>query len=265
MGDGGRQPGSPRERVPSAVAGECWVAVGEGATCWEGVPVHAATDIRRRQGTIAFTAVTVASVDESLQETAHLRGLGDQSDAGLRLTVRDNHGMGEEGMSAEQAASLYHGLRGAGVRCWVIGGWGVDALLRRQTRNHHDLDLLVQVDDLPSLEGWLREEGFRRRYPWDESKPVVVAGQRFETAFVERHEDGRELDIHAVEVDSGCRPRLMTTDPWTLPADTLSAVGVIGSREVACVTSAAQMSMHRGYELPQHHLDDLTTLREELL
>ena len=52
-------------------------------------------------------------------------------------------------MSAEQAQALYELLDQNGVRCWVMGGWGVDALLGRVTREHKDLDLLVLISDLP--------------------------------------------------------------------------------------------------------------------
>src|SRR4051794_21469752 len=34
-------------------------------------------------------------------------------------------------------------LEAAGVRCWLAGGWGVDALVGRQTRVHRDLDLVL--------------------------------------------------------------------------------------------------------------------------
>ena len=39
-------------------------------------------------------------------------------------------------------------LDDAGVRYWVAGGWGVAVLAGRQTRNHRDLDLAVDAEDL---------------------------------------------------------------------------------------------------------------------
>jgi lincosamide nucleotidyltransferase A/C/D/E len=168
--------------------------------------------------------------------------------------------VGDSIMTALDAAELVLGLRNAGVRCWVMGGWGIDALLRRETRPHHDLDLLVRVEDLPAANAWLRGEGFERRYAWEENQPVRIAKQVYDTAFVDGHEDGREVDVHAVEVDVHTQVRLATTDPWDLPADTLTGVGVINGRRVNCVTRAAQVMMHRGYDLPQKHRDDLSLL-----
>ena len=40
-----------------------------------------------------------------------------------------------------------------------MGGWGVDALLGAQTREHHDLDVLVLGEDLPALAEVFDDEG----------------------------------------------------------------------------------------------------------
>lgn len=163
-------------------------------------------------------------------------------------------------MSAAQAVDLVIGLGEAGVHMWVIGGWGVDSLAGSQTRDHHDLDLLVRTDDLPALERWLLRNGFTRSYVWSENRAVRVEGATFDTAFVERHADGRELDVHGVQIDGQGCPRLATTDPWELPHDALTGVGFLDGRQVPCVTRNAQVLMHLGYELSQQHHDDLAIL-----
>lgn len=166
-------------------------------------------------------------------------------------------------ISVVQAADLFVGMRAAGVRCWVMGGWGVDALLRRETRPHHDVNLLVHFGDLWTMNEWLRGQELIRKYAWDESKPIHLEGQIWETAFVDAHQDGRELDVHGIEVDGEQRPLIATTDPWRLPQDTLTGVGAIAGREIACVSKAAQVTMHRGYELPSKHREDLVRLDQE--
>lgn len=107
-------------------------------------------------------------------------------------------------LSEAQTRELLRGLADIGIRCWVVGGWGVDALLGKQTRDHHDLDLMVNATDLPALHVWLRREGFARGYEWEENSPVTIEGRTWDTAFVERHADGREIDVHATR---GPRPR----------------------------------------------------------
>lgn len=167
-------------------------------------------------------------------------------------------------MSSGDAAGLWTSLRRGGVRCWIMGGWGVDALLSRTSREHHDLDLLVHVDDLPVLNRWLDANGFRRLYDWEESRSVEVQGRDWSTAFVAGHEDGREVDIHAVDVLDGGRCVIATDDPWSLPDDTLDGTGSIDSTQVRCVSSEAQFAMHTGYVQPAHHLEDLAALRGHL-
>ena len=39
----------------------------------------------------------------------------------------------------------------AGLWYCIEGGWGVDALLGRQTRDHRDLDLAVRMEDVERL------------------------------------------------------------------------------------------------------------------
>lgn len=163
-------------------------------------------------------------------------------------------------MSAVDAASTLEDLLSAGLRCWVMGGWGVDALLGRATRQHHDLDLLVQVDDLPALHAWLESNQFEWRYDWEENRPIEQGGRLFTTAFVAGHEDGRELDVHAITVRADGTFELATADPWVLPADALDGRGVISGVKVQCVSRDAQQTMHVGYELPPHHLLDLEAL-----
>jgi len=47
-------------------------------------------------------------------------------------------------MRAEEVTALYTLLAEREVRVWVDGGWGIDALLAEQTRQHKDFDALVQ-------------------------------------------------------------------------------------------------------------------------
>jgi lincosamide nucleotidyltransferase A/C/D/E len=165
-------------------------------------------------------------------------------------------------VSAAQAEALVESLRAADIRCWVVGGWGIDALVGRQTRAHHDLDLLVHLDDLPALEVWLRSQAFTRHLVWEESAVVQRAGRPYDTAFVETHTDGRELDVHAV-LDSGdTAPVLATKDPWTLPVDALTGAGRIGTVDVPCASRSAQRAMHVGYDLPDKHVADLALLAD---
>ncbi|WP_028636299.1 nucleotidyltransferase domain-containing protein [Nocardioides sp. URHA0032] len=164
--------------------------------------------------------------------------------------------MTDRAMTATQVVELVAAASAAGIRWWIMGGWGVDALLGQETRDHHDLDVLVSVRDLPVLHALLREQGFARAYEWEENDPITLDGRTWDTAFVERHGDGRELDVHAVEVEHRS-VSLRTMDPWVLPPGCLDATGTVGGRLVPCVSAAAQRAMHQGYDLPRKHREDL--------
>jgi lincosamide nucleotidyltransferase A/C/D/E len=165
-------------------------------------------------------------------------------------------------MSVEQAKAVYDLLDQNGVRCWVMGGWGVDALLGCVTREHKDLDLLVLIEDLPRYADLVRRHGFERKLVWSESQPIEIDAVPFDSAFVDAHPDGREIDVHVIDVD----PRGVVTqfhaDPWPLPRDAVSGTGALDGEKVRCVTRAAQIAMHSGYDLPERHREDVRLLQE---
>lgn len=164
-------------------------------------------------------------------------------------------------MSAEQARALYELLDRSGVRCWVMGGWGVDALLGRMTREHKDLDLLVLLSDLPRYAVVVRDHGFQRKHEWSENQPITVDAINFDSAFVDAHPDGREIDVHVIDVDPEGAVTQFHIGPWPLPRDAVSGIGTIEEAMVRCVSRAAQIAMHSGYELPENHREDVHLLQ----
>src|SRR5260221_13746165 len=54
-------------------------------------------------------------------------------------------------MDEQHLVRLLDLFAGRGIHVWLEGGWGVDALLGEQIREHDDVDLVVDVADLPQL------------------------------------------------------------------------------------------------------------------
>jgi lincosamide nucleotidyltransferase A/C/D/E len=160
-------------------------------------------------------------------------------------------------MHAASVIEISEALTAAHVRHWLIGGWGVDALLGATTREHHDLDLFVDVGDLPAMLEELNDLGMTVRYVWSESRPL--AGSGLPSAFVA---DGRlgELDVHVVAVQ-GHHAISLSAGTVTLPGRALEGVGTIAGTAVPCATAEAQLIMHSGYDLPPAHLVDVERLR----
>ena len=48
----------------------------------------------------------------------------------------------------------------------VNGGWGVDALIGRQTREHGDLDVFVDANVVPDVIEWLASRGYEPVTDW---------------------------------------------------------------------------------------------------
>jgi lincosamide nucleotidyltransferase A/C/D/E len=165
------------------------------------------------------------------------------------------------------AISLYAALEAAGAPVWLMGGWGVDALLSRQTREHHDLDVLVDVGNLERLRLCLIEVGFALAYTWDD-EVWWVTDQEWSspleqpTAFVYRHDDGREVDVHAIRADATGTVQMLWNVPYMFTAEGLAGIGHVGRRPVRCLTREMQLAAHTGYTLPPHHLQDVRLLRE---
>src|ERR1700736_3930072 len=91
-------------------------------------------------------------------------------------------------MTPVDVIDLYTSIENLGVKIWVDGGWGVDALLGEQTRPHKDLDIAIQQKDIPMLHEFLQARGFRD----------VTRDDTTTWNFVLGDESGREVDVHVI-------------------------------------------------------------------
>ena len=168
-------------------------------------------------------------------------------------------------MDEGNAIGVVRRLEENGVRCWVLGGWGVDALEGRATRPHKDLDVFLALSEHALAWRLLHEDGFRLAYRWEENVdlPGDLDGATQPTAYVLQHADGREVDVHVLD-DS--------TDPMTVLWDhrielvpgALDGTGTIGGTEVRCLSARMQVVAHQGYDLPDDQRADLARV-ERLL
>jgi lincosamide nucleotidyltransferase A/C/D/E len=83
-------------------------------------------------------------------------------------------------------------LEAAGVEVWVDGGWGIDALIERETRAHGDLDLAVGREDLDALRAVLAHAGFEH---------ATDAWPGLPARLVLRDARGRQVDFHPLTID----------------------------------------------------------------
>ncbi|MGH3303622.1 MAG: nucleotidyltransferase domain-containing protein [Streptosporangiaceae bacterium] len=138
-------------------------------------------------------------------------------------------------------------LAAAEVRVWVAGGWGVDALLGRQTRRHGDVDLVIGDDGPPyqQMAQVLAREGFRF------AAKGLTAGIPIPWCHVWLHDAGHRVEVLPV--------RLHEPPFTTNGADPAGGVqpfteGCIDGRPVPCLSAELQLLLHSGY--PQRDIDN---------
>jgi len=68
----------------------------------------------------------------------------------------------QKDLSAADVVTIVDRLERAGLHVWIDGGWGVDALVGRQTRPHDDLDLVILLHEVPAVERELALLGYER-------------------------------------------------------------------------------------------------------
>ena len=154
-------------------------------------------------------------------------------------------------MTAAEVITLYREFENLNIKIWVDGGWGVDALLGKQTRPHKDLDIAVQQEDVPRLRDMLQERGYRdikltEAMPWN---------------FVLRDENGREIDVHVIVLDRHGNGLYGPTDYGEVyPPASLMGAGSIDSRVVRCISPEWMVKFHSGYKLTEKDFRDVSAL-----
>lgn len=152
-------------------------------------------------------------------------------------------------MIAEDVLEILAALDGTDVR--IAGGWGIDALVGRQTRPHDDLDLLHREEQEPQVLDALAGLGFVETLSW---RPV---------RFVLTDPTGREIDLHPLrfaEDGSAEQSSLTPGEPFHYPARCF-VTGTILGVTVPCLSAEQQWGFHQGYEPRERDLHDLALLR----
>jgi lincosamide nucleotidyltransferase A/C/D/E len=154
-------------------------------------------------------------------------------------------------ISVDEVVDVLDGLAAAGIDASVAGGWAVDALLGRVTREHGDLDLAVDAADIDRAIEALAGLGLSVEV--DERPARLAVG------------DGRRsVDLHPVRwgVDGVGRQSAGTGGEFVYPPVSADARGRIGEREVRCLTPELLVTFHAGYEPRDIDRRDMTALAE---
>jgi len=142
-------------------------------------------------------------------------------------------------------------LQRARLRVWLDGGWGIDALLGAQTRDHEDVDIVVELDRLDDVLRTVARLGF------------VLVEDHLPTRAVLRSPAVSQIDIHPVIFDEdGCGWQRHAAPDGTdcpYPASGLGQ-GLLLGTTVPCLTPELQVEHHRGYAPRERDRLDMAAL-----
>ncbi|MFI6452559.1 nucleotidyltransferase domain-containing protein [Streptosporangium amethystogenes] len=152
-------------------------------------------------------------------------------------------------MHVRDVVEIVSGLEAAGVAVWVDGGWCVDALVGRQTRDHDDLDIAIGRGDEQSLRDWFHARGYlgvarSDRSPWN---------------FVLGSTGGRLVDVHVFEFDE--QGELVYGVEY--PKDSLTGSAVLGGVTVRCIAPEWMFRFKTSYPPAQKDRADVRALHEK--
>ena len=142
-------------------------------------------------------------------------------------------------MDLGKVVDLCRAFDAEGLPYWVDGGWGVDTLLGKQTRQHSDLDLAVAYTALPAFARLLALQAFSRHDRTGDP----------EWNWVFRHVKGQSVDLHGFWWDEQGNAVLgEAADKSMYPKGALSGRGMIGALDVNCVSAEAVLNFRAGFE-----------------
>ena len=156
-------------------------------------------------------------------------------------------------MTAAQVVVVLDALDAVGCRAWVGGGWGVDALVGRQTRPHRDLDVVADAAVERAALAALGALGYAVETDW---RPVRVELGAPGLGWVDLHP--MVLDAAGNGVQAG-----PAGASFVYPAECF-VTGTIAGRPVGCLSVERQVLFHSGYEPREVDRADLALLQDLL-
>lgn len=155
-------------------------------------------------------------------------------------------------MTANDVLEAMRRLQAAGIQAWLDGGWGVDALLEEQTREHNDLDLVIEVSNSDAAREALRTLGYE------------IALDERPTRLELKAPRDRQIDLHTVIFDddgSGVQ-HLQDGRSYRYPPAGFAGEGKVAGKVLPCMTPEVQLECHAGYKPTEKDRHDVELLVE---
>jgi len=137
------------------------------------------------------------------------------------------------------------------IRYWLDGGWGVDVLAGKQTREHRDIDIDFDSQYTDELLRVLKENGYEVVVDWS---PVRVELYHSQLSYVDIHPFVLNNDGTAKQAD-------LEGGWYEFEADIFGSAAFNG-RSVPCISAKGQKLFHTGYELREVDKHDMDIIEK---
>jgi len=167
-------------------------------------------------------------------------------------------------MNFRDVLEVAEALQEAGVKFWLAGGWGIDVLVGIQSRDHQDLDIVLEdvVQGEPLVSRALSQLGYVRSERkgggvWMPSVIVLsdVSGRRIELM---------EINWERFAVNSAPLAGQDTKLEIMALSDVAFDEGVIFDQRLPCLSRTAQLLFHSDFTLAPRQRQDVDRLKESL-
>jgi lincosamide nucleotidyltransferase A/C/D/E len=156
------------------------------------------------------------------------------------------------GIGARDVIEIVARCSDAGATARLEGGWGIDALLGAQNREHDDVDLVIDEEHADAVRAALLDHGFEVHFeePPGRCSFIDAAERIVDVCFVAADRYG----------DRWCINRLVGRGEPDYPFDCFT-YGWVAGQQVSCLNPETQVLHHLGYEIEPVDRWDVELLR----
>lgn len=152
----------------------------------------------------------------------------------------------KETVTREDLLTVIKILEDSGITYWIDGGWGIDVLAGRQTRNHRDIDIDFDAQYTEKLLKILADSGYEVDTDW---APVRIELYHDELGY---------LDIHPFVLnEDGTSKQADLEGGWYEFEADFFGNAIFEGKTVPCISAKGQKVFHTGYELRDVDIHDI--------
>ncbi len=158
-------------------------------------------------------------------------------------------------MTAADVLEVLAALERSAVTWLLDGGWGIDALVGEQTREHADVDLAIERGRLDDAVEALSAIGYAH-------DPTASPG--LPARYALRGPNGRQVDFHLLAFDDSGNgwQQLSDAGAWGIYPAGERVTGRINGAPVICISAELQHRFHVGWEWDEKAIHDVRLLHE---